>query len=231
LSQTARVNFWYLMRPYHSTDLRSGRCCISISDTGVGMDVETVRHIFEPFYTRREWIKPPVWDRKAKRGKIRVESEPGEGTKFKIYLPAFDKIAVASSEEKMLKPEKIEEGSKTILVVEDERWVRNLIERILYKYGYRPLVASSAKEAIAISDQYKEDILLMITDVVMPHTDGYALAKTITQKRPGIKTLLISGYEQEGSTLSDKSGIRMHFLPKPFGVKVIVSKIQEVLRT
>jgi len=221
------------------TDLKSGRyCCISISDTGVGMDVETVKHIFEPFYTTKGMDKAAGMGLSAvygivkqSGGKIRVESEPGKGSKFKIYLPSFNQVGESSTEKKILSPEKIEEGSKTILVVEDERLVRNLIERILYKYGYMPLVASSAKEAIAISDQYKQDIQLMITDVVMPHTDGYALAKTITQKRPGIKTLLISGYEQEVSSLSDKSGNQMHFLPKPFGVKVIVSKIQEVLRT
>jgi PAS domain S-box-containing protein len=203
------------------------------SDTGKGIKPDIIDHIFEPFFTTKEEGKgtglglPTVYGIvKQNNGYIYVYSESGMGTTFKIYFPRYHGEVKAPPEKSRTE---VMEGTETVLVVEDYEEILCLAVEILEKYGYTVLKARNPNEAIMTSEQYKGDIHLLITDVVMPTMNGKDLEEKIKSSRPNIKTLFMSGYTAD--IIAQRGVIEqgVAFLQKPFTVQSFTIKVREVL--
>jgi two-component system cell cycle sensor histidine kinase/response regulator CckA len=208
---------------------------LTVRDTGSGMDRETRRRLFEPFFTTKDTGKGTGLGLATvygivhqSNGTIFVDSEPGKGTTFTIYLPGQEGQEEAPAQRAAPK-EKLR-GSETILLVEDEDMVRQLAERVLREYGYSVLVASHGAEALELAAQRLDAIQLMITDVIMPGgMNGKQLADRMVETRPEMKVLYISGYA-DGSLFSREGRkARIHLLEKPFSPLVLIQKVRELL--
>lgn len=207
---------------------------LSVADTGVGMDQETRAHIFEPFFTTKEVDKGTGLGLsivygvvKQSGGFILVDSELGQGTTFKIYLPRIEARGTITSATKV--DSESRRGSETILMVEDEQVVRQVISDFLRAQGYTVLEAPNPKDAIEIAQQQGDRIHVLITDITMPDMNGLELAKQLQAKRPEMIVLYISGYAagtNAGDTTIDAS---MNFLQKPFVLDVLGSKLRDIL--
>ncbi len=207
---------------------------LAISDTGIGISKEIVDHIFEPFFTTKGVEKgtglglATVYGIiKQNKGLIRVYSEGGRGTTFKIYLPRYDAEIVEIEEKSDKKIEPV--GKEKILVVEDEEVVKRLLENTLAEYGYEVLTASNGNEALEIVERANDSIDLLLTDVVMPHMSGSELATIVSEKNPRVKIIYMSGYTEDAIVDQGilKSGI--NFIYKPFGPSEIAKKVRNVL--
>ncbi len=206
---------------------------IAVSDTGHGMDAETRRRIFEPFFTTKEKGKgtglglATVYGMvKQTGGDIWVYSEPGQGTAFKLYFPRVSDPVAEGSEGvgEIVKPS----GGETILVVEDEKVVRDLTVKLLHQLGYEVLTASGGAEALEASAAHRGPISLLLTDVVMPGMSGRQLADTLVQSRPDTKVLYLSGYTENTVVHHGVLDPGVNFLPKPFSREVLGRKLREV---
>jgi PAS domain S-box-containing protein len=210
---------------------------VSISDTGGGMDAETQSHIFEPFFTTKGTkgtglgLSTVYGIVKQSGGYIWVYSEVGRGTTFKIYLPR-----VPSVEEHAMHPvttpaqfQKVEPGTETILLVEDEANLRYLARQYLEKQGYRVIEAADGAVAMQIAVAHEGIIHLLLTDVIMPGMNGRELAQRISEIRPNVKVLYMSGYTENviGTDGTLDAGVRL--LQKPFNLRDLKSKVREVL--
>jgi len=207
---------------------------LSVSDTGMGMTPEIQEKIFEAFFTTKEKGKGTglglsiVYGiMKQSRGDIKVYSKPGQGTTFKIYLPRVDE-PMEKAGGKVLK-EGLPGGQETILVVEDEEEVRKLAVAILRKQGYRILETSPGRDAFLIWEQCKEQVHLLLTDVVMPGLNGPELARRLKYFYPEMKVLYMSGYPDYVIFQPGMLDHGMFFLQKPFSVEGLVGKVREVL--
>ena len=208
-----------------------------VTDTGCGMNAETLSHIFEPFYTTKEEGKgtglglATVYGIvKQSAGHIAVSSEPGGGTAFKIYLPRIESVfepAVpgrAASE--------LPRGTETVLLVEDDVIVRDLVREVLQNGGYTVLEASKASEALKIGQDYAQrPIHLMLTDVVMPEMDGPQLAERLARLFPQMKVLYMSGYGETAAGYPRKIPVDVPYLQKPFAPEALARKVLEVLNS
>ena len=207
---------------------------ISITDTGLGMTPEVKERIFEPFFTTKEIGKGTGLGLsmvygivKQSGGHIGVDSEPGKGATFRIYLPRVDGSVVEVEEEEIAGPPL---GNETILVVEDEEEVRKLVARSLKKQGYKVLEASQGKEVFPICEEQGGPIHLMVTDVVMPEMTGVELAKHIKQVYPEMKVLYMSGYNSDRVAIDCENLEKgIEFIQKPFTVYRLARKVREVL--
>ncbi len=216
-------------------DLKPGPyVMLSVSDTGVGMTPEIRERIFEPFFTTKAKDKgtglglSTVYGVvKQSEGNIWVYSEPGRGTTFKIYLPRID--AREGELEKKIERDTLAGGKETILVVEDEEEVRKLAAAILRKRGYRVLEAAQGGDAFLICEQRKEDIHLLMTDVVMPGLNGPELARRLMYFCPEMKVLFMSGYTDNAILQQGVLDRNMFFLQKPFSVEGLIGKVRETL--
>ncbi len=207
---------------------------LAVSDTGSGMDAETLSHIFEPFFTTKEQGKGTGLGLsmvygivKQSGGNIWVYSEPGRGTTFKIYLPRVEE-AVEEVEPDLAQP-RLMGGSETVLLVEDEEGIRKVVCRVLRPKGYTVLEAQDPNNGLALSAAHPDPIHLLITDIVLPQMSGAALADRIVQERPGTKVLYMSGYTDNAIVhhgLLDRGKV---FLQKPFTPATILRKVREVL--
>ena len=225
-------------RAAQSPGLNSGDyVTLTVSDNGSGMDGETLLHIFEPFYTTKGpgegtglGLATVYGVVKQSGGYITVYSEPGNGSKFRIYLPLVDLPAqlMDSQEVDNLLPV---EGSETILLVEDEEPVRTLTRKMLESRGYAVLEASHGREALETSERYREPIHLIITDMVMPLMSGTEVAETLLAARPETKVLFISGYSEQAIARQGALASRGEFLPKPFTLQDLSQKVHQVLNT
>ncbi len=208
---------------------------IAVSDSGVGMSRETVAHIFEPFYTTKEsgrgtglGLSTVYGIVKQSGGYIWVYSEPGKGSTFKVYLPRVD----GPVDESALAPQLASQsrgGSETVLLVEDEEDVRELIETVLSEQGYNVVPASDPKHAEEIAANHSGEIQLLLTDVVMPGTSGRELAAMVSARRPGIRVLYMSGYTDNVITSGGLLEKGIAFLQKPFTPAALSQKVREVL--
>ncbi len=208
---------------------------LAVTDTGCGMDHETLAHIFEPFFTTKGesggiglGLTTVYGVIEQSGGHIIVDSEPGRGSTFKIYLPQV--TAPEQNQSSTGQPfDARPAGSETILLVEDEEDVRALSEEFLRGQGYRVLPACNGEQALALAAAHDGPIHLLITDVVMPGMSGGELAERLQADRPGIKIVFVSGYTDE--TVLDhhlrKPGAV--FLQKPFPLQMLARKIREVL--
>jgi PAS domain S-box-containing protein len=220
---------------YTHLNMKPGRyVMLSVSDTGVGMTPEIRDQIFEPFFTTKDkgkgtglGLSTVYGIVKQSEGSIWVYSEPGKGTTFKIYLPRVDE-PLEEAKKKVLKGE-CAGGSETILVVEDEEEVRKLAVQILSKHGYKVLEASHGGDALLICEQWKKEIHLLLTDVVMPKINGPDLARRLKFFHPGMKVLFMSGYTDAAILQNGVLDRKMPFLQKPFSMEGLAGMVREVL--
>jgi signal transduction histidine kinase/ActR/RegA family two-component response regulator len=218
-----------------NVDLKPGSYIVlAISDTGMGMDPETVTHLFEPFFTTKApgkgtglGLATAYGIVKQSGGAISVYSEPGRGTTIKIYLPAAEaKAAVEASGQE---PAAALRGSETILVLEDEARVRKLVCEVLAGRGYRVLEAVRGEEAIRMAREHKGRIHLLLTDVVMPEMSGPQALEQIRARHPNVKVLFMSGYTDEAMVHHGILDSGAAFLQKPFLPETLARKVREVL--
>jgi signal transduction histidine kinase len=208
---------------------------LTVRDTGSGMDRETRRRLFEPFFTTKETGKgtglglATVYGIVSQSsGTIFVDSEPGKGTAFTIYLPRAQ--GQQDSPTHKAAPREKLRGSETILLVEDEDMVRKLAERVLNEYGYTVLVSSHGTAALEIAEKCQEPIQLMITDVIMPGgMNGKQLADRMKEIRTEMKVLFISGYADGNLISAAERETQIQLLEKPFSPLVLVEKVRELL--
>jgi len=206
---------------------------LAVSDTGVGMDADTLSHVFEPFFTTKETGKGSGMGLatvygivEQSGGHIWVYSEPGRGSTFKVYLPRVEEAAERAAKAQSQAP--TIRGSETILVAEDDRQVRDLAVAILKACGYLVLVLENGLDAERVCQQHQGGIDLLLTDVVMREMSGPDLAQRLKQLRPHTKILFMSGYTDAAIV---HQGVRdgIAFLPKPFTPATLARKVREVL--
>jgi signal transduction histidine kinase/CheY-like chemotaxis protein len=215
-------------------DVIPGRYVLLIvSDTGSGMDDETRSRIFEPFFTTKGpgkgtglGLATVYGIVKQSGGGITVESTPGQGCTFTIFLPAsFAELDIAE-----LPPvEQRTHGTETILVVEDEEVVRQLICTVLGEAGYNVICAESAEAAMQVARDRKESIHLLVTDIVMPGLNGPALARALSAHQPSIKILYVSGYSDNDISAQGVVDPGLVVLQKPFTQQSLSLKVREIL--
>ncbi|HEX2758659.1 MAG TPA: ATP-binding protein, partial [Thermoanaerobaculia bacterium] len=212
----------------------SGRyAVVSVRDTGSGMDAETLSHLFEPFFTTKEKGKGTGLGLatvfgivKQSGGYVDVASAPGAGTTFRVYLPRTDARTTSGVRPRVSS----RSGSETVLVVEDEAAVRNLVRAVLERKGYVVLAAQDGAGALELVDKHAGVIHVLLTDLVMPGMNGRDLAARVSARRPTIKVVFMSGYTTDVPTdLGTEGGPA--FLSKPFNERALTVKLREVLDT
>ena len=217
-----------------NVDLEDDRyVMLAVSDTGVGMDADVRRHLFEPFFTTKGPGKgtglglATVYGIVAQSGgSIRVQSEPGHGTTFKVFLPRVDE-PLAAEARPVARP--AVGGAETVLVAEDEDGVRSLICEILGELGYEVLEAGHPEAAIEAMAGGGRRVHLLLTDVVMPGMNGPQLAARLTALQPGLRVLYMSGYTGESIARHGVLEHGTHLLQKPFTPDDLARKVREVL--
>jgi two-component system cell cycle sensor histidine kinase/response regulator CckA len=213
---------------------------LTVTDTGAGMDVETRQRIFEPFFTTKEVGKGTGLGLATAHGiveqsggYIRVTSAPGQGSSFKVYLPAVpppaEKQASGESRTASGMRKVVRVGRATVLLVEDEPTVRSVARRILSGAGYETLAASSGEEALSLVAAHDGTIDLLVTDVVMAGFDGVELAARLRTILPNLRTLFMSGYSRHHSLPRDDASAGVGFLAKPFTYESLLSKVMDLL--
>lgn len=207
---------------------------VAVADTGVGMDKATRARLFEPFFTTKEkgkgtglGLATTYGIVKQSGGYIWAYSEVGHGTTFKVYLPRV--LAPVTTEIRRAPEPAVLGGSETILLVEDEQSLRNVIEDGLTRVGYRILPCQSAEDAIRQCECYPNDIHLLLTDVVMPQMSGREIATRVEKVRPGVKVLYMSGYTDDAIVQRGVLEPGVAFLEKPFRSVDLARKVREVL--
>jgi PAS domain S-box-containing protein len=207
---------------------------LTVADTGQGMDEATRLQIFEPFFTTKSpgkgtglGLATVYGIVQQSGGSIAVHSEPNVGTAFDIELPAVSTPLMAGDDsEPSALPKR---GEETVLVVEDEPTVRNLVQRILTTAGYRVLLAANAGEALLLFEQHSSPIELVLTDVVMPGMNGKELVERLGRMRPGLKAMFMSGYADEA--LGERGALdpSVKLLDKPFTAGALLRTVRSVL--
>ena len=205
---------------------------LSIADTGCGIDKETIEKIFDPFYSTKGeqgsglGLSQVYGFVQRSGGVIKVYSEPGQGTQFTLYFPRYHESShdQQSAEDH---PATAFAGNETILVVDDEPALLNLIGEILDRQGFNVICAGSAKQALNILQDESIDIL--ISDIIMPGMDGYQLAAIVKEKYPAIKIQLASGFSDERNVGMIDESLQQNLLLKPFNSQVLLLRIRELL--
>ena len=207
---------------------------LAVSDTGCGMDEKTKSRVFEPFFTTKPvgrgtglGLSTVYGIVKQTGGNIWLYSEPGKGTTFKIYLPAI--AALPEDIGKVAPAEAVQRGGETVLVVEDDEQLRRLTHRALASQGYTVLEADRGSTALDIARRHKGHIDLLLTDVIMPDTNGRKLAETIRAARPGIRVLYMSGYPDGAIASHGMLEPGVAYLAKPFTTEAVTRRVREVL--
>jgi len=216
-------------------DVEPGRyVLITVSDTGQGMDSETLSRVFEPFFTTKEQGKGTGFGLstvygivKQHKGHITLSSEPGQGADFKIYLPGIDRDVEADRDRPFSSSLLI--GTENVLVVEDEDLVRKVACKILDMHGYNVLSSSDPRDAIGICERHKGSLNLLLTDVVMPGMDGKALFEELERLIPDLKVVFMSGFA--GATVVQDGVAKkgLHFVQKPFTPESLLEQVRRAL--
>jgi len=209
--------------------------CLTVRDTGKGIPPEVMPHIFEPFFTTKDVGKgtglglATVYGIvQQHRGWLKVSSQPGKETTFEIFLPALATrggFATAPAPEPVIRG-----GTETVLVVEDEPPLRQLVSSVLQRYGYRVLEANSGVEAIPVWLEYQDEISLLLTDMVMPHgVSGRELAERLRGDKPSLKVIYSSGYSLAvvGTDMVLREGL--NFLQKPYNPRKLAQAVRDCL--
>lgn len=211
---------------------------LSVSDTGAGMDKETVARAFEPFFTTKGpgqgtglGLAMVYGIVKQSGGEIRVLTAPGRGTTFKIYLPRLENAVETAPETPPFLLRPAAQGSETILVLEDETALRRLIRQVLTDRGYTVFDTGDPVEAIRICERHEDEISLLVTDVIMPKMSGPKVVERITEVRPTMKILYTSGYTGKALKQYGVGQNGISFLAKPFTPEGLARKVRDVLDT
>jgi len=212
-------------------------CCIEVSDNGTGMDAETLEHIFDPFFTTKSagegtglGLSTTYGIVQQSGGAIEVKSELGVGSKFRIYLPR-----AADLEEYYTEPDQKSYtetgGGETVLVVEDEPSVRNLVVRTLADQGYHVIEANNGQRGYDLALRHLAEIDLVVTDVVMPRLGGADMVRRLRLSIPHLKVIFVSGHSEDELESSDIANPRTEFLYKPFNLDVLAATVKRLLST
>jgi PAS domain S-box-containing protein len=207
---------------------------LAVSDHGCGMNAETLKHIFEPFYTTKHHaegtglgLSTVYGVVKQSGGNVWVYSEEGQGTTFKVYLPQVNPVLDIRKTEALSTA--VVGGTETVLLAEDEKLVRKFVRSILESNGYTVLEAQHGSEALRLALQHPGPIHLLLTDMVMPLMDGKLLAQRMLGLRPGIRVLYMSGYSENAVVHHGVLESGMAFIEKPFTVERLARKVREAL--
>jgi two-component system, cell cycle sensor histidine kinase and response regulator CckA len=208
---------------------------LAVRDTGVGMDVPTQARIFEPFFTTKEagkgtglGLSTVYGIVEQSGGHIAVESAPGQGATFTIYLPRYvgtNEAAVSGRTDRRTLPG----GNETLLLVEDEAAVRSSARRLLERHGYTVLEARHGADALRIVEEHAPDIDLVLTDLVMPEMGGRELVERLRARHPRLKVLYMSGYSDKAITPDGILPSGTGFVEKPFSVDQLMQRLREIL--
>jgi nitrogen-specific signal transduction histidine kinase len=221
----------------HHPGAKTGRyAMLSVIDSGSGIDAETLAHVFEPFFTTKAVGKgtglglATVYGIvKQSEGYIWIDTQPGEGASFQIFLPRVDEEEQVSPTvlpaDRMASPD----GWETVLLVEDSEPLRKVAKSFLESHGFQVIVAKDGEDAIQIEAQQQRNIQLLVTDVVMPGMNGRALAERLMAKQPSMKVLYISGYMDTFAAVHGVLEKDMKLLDKPFTETQLIQKVREVL--
>ena len=206
---------------------------LAVSDTGVGMDSKTLERIFEPFFTTKEVGKgtglglATIYGILEQNGGfVEVDSQPGLGTTFRVYIP---RTVDEDFARRAPGPLQDLEGTETVFLVEDEEPLLELGKTILLEHGYEVLAARSPIEALKMAESHPGFLHLLITDVVMPEMNGKVLKDRLTEARPGLKSIFMSGYTADVIAHQGILDQGIDFLQKPFSVQTLLEKVREVL--
>jgi two-component system cell cycle sensor histidine kinase/response regulator CckA len=207
---------------------------LTVTDSGTGIDSATMGHLYEPFYTTKEkgrgtglGLSTVYGIVQQAGGHIRVTTDVGRGTSFRLYFPKVDEGL--SVHEKSNETEDFLKGNETVLLVEDDRAVRTLALRVLTQSGYRVVEASSGEEALSLARDFSEPIAILVTDVVMNGMTGTELARQFVALYPGTKVLYLSGYMEADTRNSILREVQSSFLGKPFRPRDLVQKVRQTL--
>jgi PAS domain S-box-containing protein len=207
---------------------------LTVTDTGTGMDAETIAHIFEPFFTTKEkgrgtglGLSTVYGIIKQSGGYILADSEPGQGTSFRIFLPRATKSV--SSQTTKVETSSAALGTSTVLVVEDEESLRDLISEVLGRHGYRVLTATDGAKALETARKHRGQIQLLLTDVVLPGIGGPILSKQLSSEQPDMKTLYMSGYSDFNAFGSGSLPPDSRLLHKPFTKEALLQEVGQAL--
>ena len=218
----------------HTGSMPGAHVLLEVNDNGRGMDRETEAHLFEPFFTTKEVGKgtglglATIYGIVSQNGgSIDVESAPGAGTTFRIYLPKAEGARTVGGSDPVTPPPR--GGAETILLVEDESGIVRLVTQQLHEMGYTVLSARSPEEALHSSDSHQGRIDLLITDVVMPQMYGRQLAERLIAKRPELKCLYMSGYTADIIANRGMLEEGVNFIAKPFSLAALAQKVKEAL--
>ena len=206
---------------------------VTVSDTGVGMDAETKRHLFEPFFTTKEMgrgtglgLSTCYGIVKQSGGCIEAASEPGRGAMFRVYLPTVNGCSTQARHSLTVPPLR---GAETVLVVEDDDRVRAAVCRILASAGYSLLVARDGDEALATAERHRGPIHLLLSDMVLPGGNGPETLRHVQASRPRTKILFMSGYTDHALVHREAVPPSENFIQKPFTPHALTKKIREIL--
>jgi two-component system cell cycle sensor histidine kinase/response regulator CckA len=224
------------LRDHPSSDCKPGRYTVlEVADTGVGMDADTMAHIFEPFYTTKAEEQgtglglATVYGIVAQIGGfVWAYSEPGQGTTFKIYLPAAKAAVITQPPSERAAP--LAAAGRTVLLVEDDPTVRAIVRRMLEAEGFAILEAAEGAEALALSQAGAPDSLgVLVTDTIIPGPGGADLAHRVRGRHPALRTVIMSGYTERITAGKETLGPRTEFLAKPFTAADLHAKLAVLL--
>ena len=209
--------------------------CLSVADTGSGMDPDVLNHIFEPFFSTKEpgkgtglGLSVAYGIVRQHQGWIHVMSEPDAGTVFEVYLPAHFSFVEDQSVEST-SPSELQGQGERILVIEDSRPVRELTQTALESHGYSVRSASNAQEAMNIYKEVRGRFHLILSDVVLPDMNGLELVNTFISDKPTLRVLMISGYAAARAQWPSIQECGYRFLQKPFSLPDLLMTIRETL--
>ncbi len=213
-----------------------------VRDTGCGMDAATKARIFEPFFTTKPVGKGTGLGLatvfgivKQGGGLLEVESSPGNGTAFHIFWPGMTAAECAATPATPVilaaPPSQLLQGSKTVLLVDDESDIRELAALTLEEHGYRVLTAADAEEALLLGEKHGREIDALVTDVMMPGISGVQLAELLTKRLPGLRVLFVSGHSNESISGETLLATSSSYLQKPYRGHALIAKVGEVLAT
>jgi two-component system, cell cycle sensor histidine kinase and response regulator CckA len=207
---------------------------LAVADTGVGMDIATQARIFEPFFTTKETGAGPGLGLSSvygiveqSGGHITVESAPGRGSTFTIYLPRHNETNIAHTGS--VDRRSLPVGSETILLVEDETSVRTSARRLLERHGYTVVEARHGVEALQLAEEPGRSFDLVVTDVVMPEMGGRELVERLRARQPSLKVLFMSGYTERAISADGTMPAGTAFVEKPFTVDQLIRRLRKVL--
>lgn len=230
--ETKNIEVGQEFRDRHSYGVPGRYVLLSISDTGTGMDKATLDHIFEPFFTTKEpgkgtglGLATVYGIVKQHGGFINVYSEPGNGTTFRVYLPAV----AGSAETAQVKTEQAWTGTETILVVEDNEALREIASLVLAAAGYQVILASDGEEGVRLFTIHQREIAVVVFDIIMPRLSGREAYSRVSAIKPGIPVIFTSGHTEESVSITESIQAGASYLQKPYSPKSLCQAVREAL--